>query len=143
MNARETVALIAGGHTFGKAHGAAPDSHVGPEPEGAPIENLGMGWKSDYGSGKGKDTITSGLEGAWTVHPDRWDHGFFTNLYRYDWEQTKSPAGAIQWTPTAESIERNGGLDAATAVVDAHVEGLKHLPIMFTVSTIPCIDYFA
>ncbi len=99
MNDEETVALTAGGHTFGKCHGAAPDSHVGPEPEGASIEEQGLGWKSSYGSGKGDDTITSGLEGAWTPHPTRWDMEYFDMLFGYEWELTKSPAGAWQWQP--------------------------------------------
>jgi len=99
MNDEETVALTAGGHTFGKTHGAAPDSHVGPDPEAAPIEEQGLGWKSSYGSGKGRDTITSGLEGAWTPNPIKWDSGYFDVLFGYDWELVKSPAGAWQWTP--------------------------------------------
>lgn len=104
MNDEETVALVAGGHTFGKAHGAAdPDKHVGREPAGASIEEQSMGWKNSYGSGHGDDTITSGLEGAWTPNPTQWDHDYFDVLLNYDWELTKSPAGAQQWTPTAES----------------------------------------
>jgi len=99
MNDYETVALTAGGHTFGKMHGAGPASHVGPEPEAAPIEAMGLGWLSTYGTGKGRDTITSGLEGAWTPNPIRWDMGYFDVLFRYDWELTKSPAGAWVWTP--------------------------------------------
>ena len=99
MNDEETVALIAGGHTFGKTHGAAPDSHVGREPEGAGLTEQGLGWTSDYGSGQGSDTITSGLEGAWTSNPIRWDNGYFDLLFRYEWELTESPAGAKQWTP--------------------------------------------
>jgi len=99
MNDEETVALVAGGHTFGKTHGAASDKHLGREPEGAPIEEQGLGWKSRYGSGKGDDTITSGLEGAWTPHPTRWDMEYFDMLFRYEWELTKSPAGAWQWQP--------------------------------------------
>ncbi len=99
MNDEETVALIAGGHTFGKCHGAGPASHVGPEPEAAPIEEQGLGWKSSFGSGKGNDTIGSGLEGAWTPNPTQWDMGYFDMLFGYEWELTKSPAGANQWTP--------------------------------------------
>lgn len=118
----ETVALIAGGHTFGKAHGAAdPDKHVGPEPEGAPMEQMGLGWKSSYGSGKGEHTISSGLEGAWTAHPTKWDNGYFDLLFKHEWIQTKSPAGATQWVPK----------DGVKNVPDAHTEE-KHLPIMFT-----------
>ena len=99
MNDYETVALTAGGHTFGKMHGAAPDSHVGPDPESAPMEEMGFGWKNSFGSGKGRDTITSGLEGAWTPNPTRWDNGYFDVLFGYDWETTKSPAGAWIWVP--------------------------------------------
>ncbi len=100
MNDYETVALIAGGHTFGKAHGAAdPKQYVGPEPEGAPIEEQGLGWKSTYGSGSGSDTIGSGLEGAWTTNPVKWDNNYLENLFGYEWELGKSPAGAYQWIP--------------------------------------------
>ena len=99
MNDEETVALIVGGHTFGKTHGAAGAEYVGPEPEGAPLEEQGLGWKNTFGSGKGDDTITSGLEGAWTNEPTKWDNGFLDNLFKYDWELTTSPAGAKQWTP--------------------------------------------
>ena len=99
MNDYETVALTAGGHTFGKAHGAGDTAHVGPEPEGAPIEAMGLGWISDYGSGHGRDAITSGIEGAWTPNPIRWDNGYFDVLFGYEWELVKSPAGANQWTP--------------------------------------------
>ncbi|MBN2027502.1 MAG: catalase/peroxidase HPI [Actinobacteria bacterium] len=99
MNDEETVALVAGGHTFGKCHGAGDPSHVGPEPEAAPIEEQGLGWKSDYGSGKGDDTISSGIEGAWTPKPTKWDMGYFNMLFRYDWNLVKSPAGAWQWEP--------------------------------------------
>jgi len=106
MNDEETVALVAGGHTFGKAHGAGPDSHVGPEPEGASIEQQGQGWANSFGTGKGDDTITSGIEGAWTPNPTQWDHDYFKVLLEYDWELTKSPAGAHQWTPTAASNAR-------------------------------------
>lgn len=133
MNDEETVALIAGGHTFGKAHGAADaDKYVGAEPEGADINEMGLGWKNTFQSGKGKDTITSGLEGAWTAKPTQWDNGYFYNLFRFEWEKTKSPGGAIQWVPNAESIAKNGGDSAVRNVPDAHDESLKHLPIMFT-----------
>jgi catalase-peroxidase len=125
MNDEETVALIAGGHTFGKAHGAAkPQGNVGVEPEGANIEEQGLGWKNTYGTGKGADTITSGLEGAWTVNPAAWTHNYLENLYAYDWEQTRSPAGAIQWVP-------KGGA-ASNLVPDAHDPSKRHAPIMFT-----------
>ncbi|MCF8234185.1 MAG: catalase/peroxidase HPI [Bacteroidales bacterium] len=124
MNDYETVALIAGGHTFGKVHGAAPEEHNGPDPEAAPIEELGLGWKNTYGTGKGADTITSGLEGAWTNKPTQWDMGFFKNLFEYEWELTKSPAGKYQWTPKDEA--------AKDTVPDAHIEGKKNAPIMLT-----------
>ena len=125
MNDEETVALIAGGHTFGKAHGAAdPVKYVGPEPEGAGIEEQGFGWQNSFGSGKGVDTISSGLEGAWTSNPVKWDNDYLENLFAYDWELTKSPAGAHQWTP------KNGA--AAGTVPDAHDPKKKHAPIMFT-----------
>jgi catalase-peroxidase len=125
MNDEETVALIAGGHTFGKAHGAAnPDEHVGPEPEAAPLEAMGLGWANNFGSGNGASTISSGLEGAWTPTPIKWDNTYFETLFGYEWEQTKSPAGATQWIP------KDGA--AADAVPDAHVAGKKHAPIMFT-----------
>jgi catalase-peroxidase len=101
MNDEETVALVAGGHTFGKCHGAGPASHVGPEPEGAPIEQQGLGWKSNFGSGKGGDTISSGIEGAWTPKPTQWDMGYFDMLFDYDWNLVKSPAGAYQWVPVS------------------------------------------
>lgn len=115
MNDEETVALVAGGHTFGKAHGAAdPDKYVGREPEGASIEEQGLGWKNSFGSGHGDDTITSGIEGAWTPNPNKWDHDYFRVLLDYDWELTKSPAGAHQWTPTAAS-----NADMAPAAGDA------------------------
>jgi catalase-peroxidase len=125
MNDEETVALIAGGHTFGKAHGAAdPDKYVGPEPEGATIEEQGLGWKNKFGKGNGSDTITSGLEGAWTSTPNEWSHGYFENLFDYNWELTKSPAGAFQWKPTGKSGEGT--------VPDAHDATKKHAPMMFT-----------
>lgn len=125
MNDEETVALIAGGHTFGKAHGAADaDQHVGPEPEGATLEEQGLGWKNSYGTGKGVDTITSGLEGAWTTNPVQWDNNYFENLFGYEWKQTKSPAGATQWTPT--------DADADGTVPDAHDASKRHAPVMFT-----------
>ncbi|MBX3176204.1 MAG: catalase/peroxidase HPI [Candidatus Hydrogenedentes bacterium] len=124
MNDEETVALIAGGHTFGKAHGAGPASHVGPEPEAAGIEEQGLGWKNTFGKGNAEDTITSGLEGAWTSAPARWSHMFLSNLYAYEWELVKSPAGAWQWTP------KNGAGDGT--VPDAHDPSKSHAPIMFT-----------
>ncbi|WDT72173.1 MAG: hypothetical protein MPW17_04870 [Candidatus Manganitrophus sp.] len=125
MNDEETVALIAGGHTFGKAHGAAPATrHVGPEPEGAALEEQGLGWMNSFGSGKGPDTITSGLEGAWTNEPTKWDNGFFDNLFGYEWELTKSPAGAKQWTP--KNPEAQG------TVPDAHDPSKRHAPMMLT-----------
>jgi len=107
MNDYETVALTAGGHTFGKAHGAAPESHKGPEPEAAPIEQLGLGWISDYKSGKGRDTITSGVEGAWTPTPTTWDMSYFSVLFDYEWELTKSPAGAKQWQAVSLAKKRS------------------------------------
>jgi catalase-peroxidase len=125
MNDEETVALIAGGHTFGKCHGAAdPKQHVGPEPEGAGIEQQGLGWISGFGSGRGVDTITSGLEGAWTNDPIRWDNGYFDNLFGYEWELTRSPAGAHQWTPKDPA--------AANTVPDAHDPAKRHAPMMAT-----------
>ena len=125
MNDEETVALIAGGHTFGKTHGAAdPNKYVGPEPEGAGIEEQGLGWKNSFGSGKGVDTISSGLEGAWTTNPVKWDNNYFENLFGYEWELTKSPAGAHQWTPKDAS--------AAGTVPDAHDPRKKHAPTMLT-----------
>ncbi|CAM2070800.1 catalase/peroxidase HPI [Sulfidibacter corallicola] len=123
MNDEETVALIAGGHTFGKAHGAHKAKHVGAEPAAAPTEEQGFGWKNTAGKGKAEDTFTSGLEGAWTSAPARWTHMFLTNLYAFEWKQTRSPAGAIQWVPTDESIKN---------VPDAHVQGKFHAPIMLT-----------
>jgi catalase-peroxidase len=125
MNDEETVALIVGGHTFGKTHGAAPAAdYVGPEPEGAPLEEQGLGWKNAAGSGKGPDTITSGLEGAWTNEPTKWDNGFLDNLFKYNWELTKSPAGANQWTPKDP--------EAQGSVPDAHDPSKRHAPMMLT-----------
>ena len=125
MNDEETVALIAGGHTFGKAHGAADaDQYVGSDPEGATLEEQGLGWTNSFGSGKAGDTITSGLEGAWTTNPVKWDNNYFDNLFGYEWEQVKSPAGATQWTPANTSAE---GI-----VPDAHDLSKKHPPMMFT-----------
>ena len=124
MNDEETVALIAGGHTFGKTHGAAPDTHVGPEPEGAALAEQGLGWKSAFGSGKAGDAITSGLEGAWTPTPTTWDNSFFETLFGYEWELTKSPAGANQWVP-----KDSGG---AGTVPDAHDGSKRHTPVMLT-----------
>ncbi|MBM4434843.1 MAG: catalase/peroxidase HPI [Chloroflexi bacterium] len=125
MNDEETVALIVGGHTFGKTHGAAPAvGHVGPEPEAAPIEEQGLGWKSTFGSGKGPHTITSGLEGAWSDEPTKWGNGFLDNLHRYEWELTTSPAGAKQWRP-------KDGAGSGT-VPDAHDRSKRHAPMMLT-----------
>jgi catalase-peroxidase len=124
MNDEETVALIAGGHTFGKCHGAGDPSLVGPEPEGCPVEHQGLGWKSAFGSGKGKDTITAGLEGAWTPTPTTWDNSFFETLFGYEWELTESPAGAKQWKP-------KDGAGAGT-VPDAHDPSVTHAPMMAT-----------
>ena len=124
MNDEETVALIAGGHTFGKAHGAAPDSHVGPEPEGAPIEQQGLGWKSSFGSGTAGDAITSGIEGAWKPDPTKWDMGYLKVLLKYEWALVKSPAGAYQWVAT--------DVDEEDMVVDAFDPSKKHRPMMTT-----------
>ena len=125
MNDEETVALIAGGHTFGKTHGAAdPDQYIGSEPEGASIEEQSMGWKNSYRSGKGIHTITSGLEGAWTTTPTKWSNNYFENLFEFDWELTKSPGGAHQWTP------KDG--KGSETVPDAHDSNIKHSPIMLT-----------
>ena len=125
MNDEETVALVAGGHTFGKAHGAGdPKQHVGPEPEGGLLEDMGFGWKNKFESGKGEHTITSGLEGAWTEDPIKWDNNYLENLFKYDWELTKSPAGAFQWTPKEAS--------AKDTVPDAHNAAVRHAPIMLT-----------
>jgi catalase-peroxidase len=125
MNDEETVALIAGGHTFGKAHGAAsPEGNVGPEPEAASLEEQGLGWKNTFGKGNAGDTITSGLEGAWSTTPTQWSNGYFDNLFGYDWDLVKSPAGAWQWVPTDPA--------AADTVPDAHDDSKTHAPIMFT-----------
>ena len=125
MNDEETVALIAGGHTFGKTHGAADaDQYVGPEPEGASLEEQGLGWKNTYGSGVGADTITSGLEGAWTTEPAKWDNNFFENLFNYEWELITGPGGAWQWTPKDEA--------AQGTVPDAHDPSKRHAPMMLT-----------
>ena len=125
MNDEETVALIAGGHTFGKCHGAAdPGQYVGPEPEGAPLEEQGFGWKSSFGSAKGVHTISSGLDGAWTTDPAKWDNNYFDNIFGYEWELTKSPAGAFQWKPKDAA--------AAGTVPDAHDPAIRHAPMMLT-----------
>ena len=124
MNDEEIVALIAGGHTLGKAHGAKPADCVGPEPGAAPVEDQGFGWKNKCGKGNAEDSMTSGLEGAWTATPTAWSILYLDNLFRFDWKQVKSPAGATQWIPTDEA--------AAAMVPDAHVEGKRHAPIMFT-----------
>ncbi|MDT7538759.1 MAG: catalase-peroxidase, partial [Actinomycetota bacterium] len=124
MNDEETVALIAGGHTFGKTHGAGDPSLVGPEPEGCPVHAMQLGWKNEFGTGKGKDTITSGLEGAWTPTPTTWDNSFFDVLFGFEWELTESPAGAKQWKP------KDGA--AATSVPDAHETSVTHAPTMLT-----------
>jgi catalase-peroxidase len=124
MNDEETVALIAGGHTFGKTHGAALESNVGPEPEGAPLQEQGLGWANSYGTGKGGDAITSGLEGTWTPSPVTWDNSFFETLFGYEWQKVKSPAGAWQWIPTDPA--------AANTVADAHDPAKRHTPVMLT-----------
>ena len=124
MNDEETVALVAGGHTFGKTHGAGDPGLVGPEPEGASIQEQGLGWRNDFGTGKGVHTTTSGLEGAWTPNPIKWDNGYFDMLFGYEWDLTKSPAGAYQWTPTDAS--------ACDLVPDAHDAELRHAPMMAT-----------
>jgi catalase-peroxidase len=124
MNDEETVALIAGGHTFGKTHGAGTSDHVGPEPEAAPLEAQGQGWLSTFGTGKGGDTITSGLEGAWTPTPKTWDNSYFETLFGYEWELTRSPAGAYQWKPADDA--------GAGTVPDAHDESRTHAPTMLT-----------
>ena len=124
MDDEETVALIVGGHTFGKCHGAVGPEYVGPEPEGCPVEAQGLGWKNTHGSGSGPDTITSGIEGAWTNEPTTWDNGYLDNLFKYEWELTASPAGAHQWKPTDPA--------AAEAVPDAHDPSKRHAPMMLT-----------
>ena len=124
MDDEETVALVGGGHTFGKCHGAGSATHVGPEPEAAPIEEMGFGWMSTYKSGKGADTISSGIEGAWTPNPIKWDNGYFETLYKYDWDLVKSPAGAWQWIPTDP--------EARHTVPDAHIAGKTSAPMMTT-----------
>jgi catalase-peroxidase len=132
MNDEETLALIVGGHSFGKTHGAVDPKNVGPEPEAAPLEQQGLGWKNSVNGGNGVDTITSGLEGAWTSEPTKWDNGFLDNLFRYDWEQTTSPAGAKQWTP------RNP--EARDTVPDAHDPSKRHAPTMLTTDLALRID---
>ena len=132
MNDYETVALTAGGHTFGKSHGAAPEDHKGPDPEGADITEQGLGWTSNFGSGKGVHTVSSGIEGAWTNNPIQWDMGYFDNLFGYEWELTKSPAGAHQWTPK--------GITAAGTVPDAHDPSQRHAPMMTTADMAMRID---
>ena len=133
MNDEETLALIVGGHTVGKAHGAAPDAqYVGPEPEGASLEEQGFGWKQKFGSGKGSDTITSGLEGAWTNNPTKWDNGYLENLHKYDWQLTTSPAGAKQWAP--KNPEAQG------TVPDAHDKSKRHAPMMLTTDLAMKVD---
>ena len=124
MNDEETVALIVGGHTFGKTHGAVSPEHLGPEPEAAPIEQQGFGWKNSANGGNGAHTLTSGLEGAWTQEPTKWDNGFLKNLFEFDWELTESPAGAKQWTPTNP--------EAQDTVPDAHDPSKRHAPMMLT-----------
>jgi catalase-peroxidase len=124
MNDEETVALIAGGHAFGKNHGAGDVSYVGPDPEGSPTEDMGLGWKNSFGTGNAEYTITSGIEGAWTPSPTKWDNSYLKLIFKYDWKQVKSPAGATQWIPTDES--------AANLVPDAHIEGKFHAPVMTT-----------
>ena len=132
MNDEETVALVAGGHTFGKTHGAGPSAHVGAEPEGASIEEQGLGWANSFGSGRGFHTITSGLEGAWTATPTTWDMSFFETLFGYDWELTKSPAGAHQWKPVGDT--------GAGTVPDAHDPAKRHAPMMTTADMALRID---
>lgn len=124
MNDEETVALIVGGHTFGKCHGAVDPEYIGPEPEACPVEQQGLGWRNTYGTGSGVDALTSGLEGAWTSAPTTWDNGYLDNLFRYEWELTTSPAGAQQWTPTDPA--------AQGTVPDAHDPSKRHAPMMLT-----------
>ncbi|OYT86666.1 MAG: catalase/peroxidase HPI [Burkholderiales bacterium PBB6] len=132
MDDEETVALVAGGHTFGKSHGAGDPAHVGPEPEGASVEEQGLGWANSFGSGKGEHTITSGIEGAWTTNPIQWDNNYFDNLFGYEWVLTKSPAGAHQWTPKDAA--------AANTVPDAHNPAKRHAPMMTTADMALRID---
>ena len=133
MNDEETVALTAGGHTFGKAHGASdPDKYVGAEPEGAPIEQMGLGWKNSFGTGVGRDTITSGIEGAWTANPTKWDNGYFDLLFGYEWELVKSPAGAFQWHPINPKQE-----DLAPDAQDSSIK----VTTMMTSSNIVLLDF--
>jgi len=132
MNDEETLALIVGGHTFGKTHGAVDPSYIGPEPEAAPVEQQGLGWKNRFGSGNGANAVTSGLEGAWTNEPTRWDNGFLDNLFSYDWELTTSPAGAKQWTPTNP--------EAQDTVPDAHDPSKRHAPMMLTTDLALTVD---
>ncbi len=132
MNDEETAALIVGGHTFGKCHGAVDPSYIGPEPEAAPFEQQALGWRNTYGTGVGGDALTSGLEGAWTSRPTKWDNGYLDNLYGYEWELTTSPAGAKQWTPTDPS--------AKDTVPDAHDPSKKHAPMMLTTDVALKVD---
>jgi catalase-peroxidase len=132
MNDEETVALIAGGHTFGKTHGAGDPDLVGPEPEGCPVHSMGLGWKNEHGIGKAEDTITSGLEGAWTPTPIQWDNSFWDTLFAWEWELTESPAGAKQWQPKEA--------EAQELVPDAHREGVKHPPMMATTDLALIVD---
>jgi catalase-peroxidase len=132
MNDEETVALVAGGHTFGKAHGAGDPKHLGPEPEGGTIEDQGFGWTNSFGDGRGAHTITSGIEGAWTPNPTKWDNGYFETLFGYEWELTKSPAGAHQWKPK--------GTTGAGAVPDAHDKAKRHAPMMTTADLAMRVD---
>src|SRR5690606_4809855 len=124
MDDEETVALVAGGHTFGKAHGAGKPELVGPEPEAAPVEEMGLGWKNKFGTGKGIHTTTSGIEGAWKPNPTKWDNGYFEMLFKYEWELVKSPAGAHQWAPK--------NCEEKDMIPDAHDPKIKHRPMMTT-----------